>query len=74
MAIVYWYLRDFILFIADIVGSFLYVFGQLVNVLIHCVGFLGSVISSLPTFLTIGVTALVIVCVLYKILGRESSS
>lgn len=73
MAFVYWYIRDFFLFIGNIIVFIFDLIWSIICVLIGAVEFLGSVISSLPTVLTVSMTALVIICVLYKVLGREAT-
>ena len=68
------YIKDFFSFILELfkfVGNLLL---SLVNILIKCCGFLGDVISALPTPFVVACTALIIVSVLYKVLGRESQS
>lgn len=68
------YIKDFFTFILELfkfVGNLLL---SLVNILIKCMGFLGDVISALPISLVVACTALIIVSVLYKVLGRESQS
>jgi hypothetical protein len=50
------------------IGSVLY---SLITVLGKCVSFMGTVIGHLPLYVSVPVGFLVIVCVLYKILGRE---
>ena len=73
MAFVYWYIRDFFLFCGRIIKLVFYLLGALIDLLIKAVQFLTSVIGALPTVLTVGAVALVVVCVLYKVLGRESA-
>ena len=68
------YIKDFFTFILELfkfIGNLLL---SLVNILVKCVGFLVDVVSSLPTSFVVACTALVIVSVLYKVLGRESQS
>ena len=50
------------------IGGVIY---SLISVLVKCVQFMGTVIAHLPVLFTVSVGVLVIVCVLYKILGRE---
>ena len=72
MKIIYWYVKDFFVFIGNCITLLFDVFVSIMTVLGKCVQFLVSVIASLPTFVTVAAGALVVVCVLYKILGRES--
>lgn len=74
MAFVYWYVRDFFLFIADLIKTVFELLENVLNILIAAVSFLINVIGSFPVFITVPVGALIIVCVLYKILGRENQS
>lgn len=55
----------------DIVRGFGGVIVALISVLGKCVTFLGSIFGHLPGVIYAALTVLVIVCVLYKILGRE---
>ncbi len=73
MAFVYWYVRDFFLFVADLIKFIVSLIVGLIGVLVGAVKFLISVVGSLPTLLTVSAIALIIVCVLYKVLGRESA-
>lgn len=73
MAFVYWYIRDFFLFIGHIIVFIIAFIGSMIDMLVKAVQFLTAVIGSLPTILIAATIALVIVCVLYKILGREST-
>lgn len=73
MAFVYWYIRDFFLFVADLIKFIVSLIGGLIDVLVEAVKFLTSVVGSLPTVLIVSAIALIIVCVLYKVLGRESA-
>lgn len=55
----------------NIIRGFGGVIYSLITVLVKCVAFMGTVIGHLPLYISIPVGVLVIVCVLYKILGRE---
>lgn len=55
----------------EIIRGFGGVIYSLINVLVKCVSFLGSVFGHLPAIFYAALSVLVIVCVLYKILGRE---
>lgn len=68
------YIGDFFSFIIEIIKFIGNMIVSLVEILIKCVGFLVNVISALPTPFVVACTALVIVSVLYKVLGRESQS
>ena len=68
------YIGDFFSFIIEIIKFFGNMIVSLVEILIKCVGFLVNVISALPTPFVLACTALIIVSVLYKVLGRESQS
>lgn len=73
MAFVYWYIRDFFLFIGNIIVFIFDLIWSIITVLIGAVEFMTSVIASLPVVITVSMSALVIICVLYKVLGREST-
>lgn len=68
------YIGDFFTFILDmfkLLGNILLSF---VRILANCVVFLYDVVSGLPAMLVVAVTALVVIAVLYKVLGRENQS
>lgn len=46
---------------------------MLVNLLVQGMRILFQCVSILPTPLLVGATALIVVCILYKVLGRESN-
>lgn len=46
---------------------------MLVNLLFQGMRILFQCVSILPTPLLVGATALIVVCILYKVLGRESN-
>lgn len=74
MVIVFYYVRDFFLFIGGILVFVFDLIMSIVDLLVACASFLGNLLLSLPTVVQVGGSALIIVCVLYKILGRESQS
>lgn len=74
MAIVYFYVRDFFLFIGGTLKGLADVIWKLLTVLINMVTFLGSLIAHIPLSLSIPFGALIVVAVLYKILGREKGA
>lgn len=74
MAFVYWYIRDFFILCGKVIIFIFALIGSLIDMLVKCITFIGSVISSMPVFLTVSAAALIVVCVLYKILGREASA
>lgn len=74
MAIIFWYVRDFFKFIGIIISSVFSIFLSLINILVASAKFLYDVIAVLPTSLTIFFTVIVVICLLYKILGREGGS
>lgn len=64
-------------FFATIIGIVEFVFKALIllfNLLYQGLRILLSVIGFLPTPFIIGATGLIVVCILYKILGRENQS
>lgn len=50
------------------IGGVIY---SLISVLVKCVQFMVAVVENMPVVISGTVAVLVIVCVLYKILGRE---
>ena len=64
-------------FFSTIYGIFEFIFkaiGMLFNLLTSGLQFLFSLIQLLPTPFIVGGLALVVVCILYKVLGRETES
>lgn len=74
MKIIFWCVKDFFVFIGQCITLIFDIFVNIGDILVACVKFLLSVFSSLPTFAIVAASALIIVCVLYKVLGREASS
>ena len=68
------YIQNFFQFILDFFRSIGNLLSSLVRILGLCVNYLRNVLSILPTWMYVIVAVLVIVCVLYKILGREGNS
>ena len=73
MAFVYWYIRDFFLFIGGIVSFIFELLWSLIQILISALNFITGIVTSLPIVLTGSFIVIAIICVLYKVLGRESS-
>ena len=65
------FFKDGIETIFNIIRGFAGVVVSLISVLGKCFSFMGTIIGHLPPLFTFSVTTLVIVCILYKILGRE---
>lgn len=74
MAFVYWYIRDFFIFLGRIIIFIISLIWSVIEILISAVSFLGKIVASLPIWLSVPAGALIVVCVLYKILGRENQS
>ena len=74
MKIIFLYVKDFFVFIGQCITLVFDILVNIGDILVACVKFLVSVVSALPTFAIVAASALIIVCVLYKVLGREASS
>ena len=74
MAIVYYYVRDFFSFIGDVVTFVFNLIMSLIGVLAAAAQWLFDVVTSLPLILIVPVTALIVISILYKVLGRENQS
>lgn len=74
MAIVYYYVRDFFIFIGQIIVGIFSLLWSLIQVLIKCVTFLTSLIAHAPLVLAVPLGAIIVIAVLYKILGREKGA
>lgn len=68
------YIQNFFQFILDLFRSIGNLLSSLVRILGLCVNYLRNVLSILPTWIYVIVAVLIIVCVIYKILGREGNS
>ncbi len=69
------YIIDYIVNFFNFIGELLVGIGRVlfkfVLIVIHAGEFLISIINSLPTIIKVIAVGLVIVCIVYKILGRE---
>ena len=64
-------------FFATIIGIIEFIFNGLkmmIDLLKNGLTFLINLLGKLPSFMVAGAIALVVVCVLYKVLGRENQS
>ncbi len=71
MLIIAYTIRDFFHFVFELFSSIFNLIFNLILVLVKCGQFLISMIGHLPTIISVSAVVLVIVCLLYKILGRE---
>lgn len=74
MKIIYWYVKDFFVFLGQCISLIFDILVGIGGILVSCVTFLVNVVSALPTFAVVAAGALIVVCVLYKVLGREASA
>lgn len=74
MKIIYWYVKDFFVFVGQCISLIFDVLVGIVNILVACVTFLVDVVSALPTFAVVAAGTLIVVCVFYKVFGREASA
>ena len=65
------YITVFFQWLIDLFASVFELIWNVIQVILAGANFLFDVITSLPAILTIPATAIVICCVLYKVLGRE---
>lgn len=68
------YIKDFFTWFIDIVKSIGSMFVSLFQILGVCIDYLKNVLSIVPSWMYVVLVVLVIVCVVYKILGREGNS
>lgn len=68
------YLQNFFQFILDFFRSIGNLLSSLVRILGICVDYLKNVLSVLPAWMYAIVVVLIVVCVIYKILGREGNA
>ena len=68
------WITGFFGFIVDMLAALFDLLYELVMVLVAAVVFVGRVVAAMPLMFTIPVGVLIVVCVLYKILGRENQS
>lgn len=68
------YLGDFFQWFIDLFKSIGGIITSVVSVLGTCVDYLGEILSILPGWMYAILIVLVVVCVLYKVLGREGNS
>lgn len=65
------YITGFFSYLGDLLSSIGQLLLSVIQIIGKCAEFLFSVIGHLPTVLTTVAIAIVIACILYKILGRE---
>lgn len=65
------YIVGFFSFLGDLFKGIGLIVVKFFQILLKCGDFLISVIGSLPTVITVVVIGIVIICVVYKVLGRE---
>ena len=68
------YIGDFFQWFIDLFKSLGQIITSVVSILGTCVDYLKNVLSILPGWMYAVVVVLVIVCVLYKVLGREGNA
>ena len=74
MLLIYNYVKDFAVFLYETVAIIFEWLYSIITLLISCISSLGQIIIWMPSVITIAVTALVAITVLYKVLGREGSN
>lgn len=67
------YVQVFFDWIINLITSICLLIWNVILIIIEAGSFLINVITSLPALITIPAVALVICCILYKVLGREGS-
>lgn len=65
------YITVFVDWIINLFANVFLLIWNMILIIVHAGQFLISIIQSLPTLIIIPAVALVIACVLYKVLGRE---
>lgn len=65
------YIVNFFNFIGDLFVKVGIVLFKFVQIVIACGEFLFSVINSLPTIIKVVAVGIVVICIVYKILGRD---
>ena len=69
------YIIDYIINFFTFIGEFFKILGSVVikffQIVVKCGAFLFNVIDSLPTLIKVVAVGIVIICIIYKILGRE---
>lgn len=68
------YIGDFFQWFIDLFKTLGQIITSVVSILGTCVDYLKNVLSILPGWMYAVVVVLVIVCVLYKVLGREGNA
>lgn len=65
------YITVFVDWIINLFANVFLLIWNMILIIVHAGQFLISIIQSLPTLIILPAVALVIACVLYKVLGRE---
>lgn len=67
-------ITDFFGWVIALVKTLGQIIVRFIGVLGQCVGYLKDVLSILPTWIYVILVVLIVVCVLYKVLGREGNA
>lgn len=65
------YIVNFFTFLGELFKGIGNLFVKFFQIVLACGNFLINVINSLPTIIKVMAVAIVIICIIYKILGRE---
>lgn len=68
------YLKDFFSWVIELFKTLGQIIVRLVSILGKCLEYAKNVLSILPTWMYVILIVLVVVCVLYKVLGREGNA
>lgn len=74
MLLIYNYVKDFAVFLYETVAIVFEWLYSIITLLISCISSFGQIIIWMPSVITIAVTALIAITVIYKVLGREGSN
>lgn len=74
MASIFEAIRSFFHFVASSVSNIVNVFIKIVHLLGSVFSYVSSLVQMLPSWLYVVVLVLVVVCIIYKILGREGNA
>lgn len=68
------YIKDFFTWVIDLFKTLGQIIVRLVQILGKCLEYVKNVLGILPAWMYVILVILIIVCVLYKVLGREGNA
>lgn len=68
------YIKDFFTWVIELVKTIGQLIVKLISILGYCIDYLKNALSVLPGWMYVILIVLLVICVIYKVLGREGNS